>query len=90
MFSKFIEQRKWLLFRSLVRTFMKQFAFNRMITIIAEEQRREYYEDNVYTRKAQFEDAFYAVPEFALFVMKTNRCLHQSAPGPCSVCGDMG
>ena len=57
MLDQFIERRRWKLFRHLVRVFLKDFAFDRMVAVICDEQRRQYYEDNASTRHAQFVDA---------------------------------
>lgn len=57
MIAQFIERRRWKMFRRLVRLFLNDFAFDRMIAVIAEEQQERYYEDNYYTRLAQFHDA---------------------------------
>lgn len=57
MLELWLERRRVKVFRSIVRRFLRDFQFNRMLEIIIAEQHRAYYEDNYYTRRGQFDDA---------------------------------
>mgnify|MGYP003506058388 CR=1 FL=1 len=57
MLSLWLYRRRLSIFRSMARRFLWDFQFDKMLQIIIEEQGRAYYEDNYYTRRAQFDEA---------------------------------
>lgn len=60
-----LNEREQRAFRKLVQYFLQRHRFNWLLRVIYEEQKRAYYEDNVFDRMDQFREGTLAV--FTLF-----------------------